>query len=205
MGNTIESSQELYRAYEFAKKKHEGQVRKFSGEPYVNHPKRVADILMNVSEQCKTTISSDVAVAALLHDTIEDTDCTKEELSLLFGESVATMVLAITNDKEEIVKIGKTEYLVKKVNGLDSDQLLIKLADRFDNVSDAVTPENAPWFKSYSKQTREVFFNSFVNHDAMGPMHIKIKTAIMEKLKRGEEMVENFEKQNDNGDNSLGL
>ena len=79
----------VQRAYEFANEKHNGQLRK-SGEPYIIHPLQVAYIL--------TTIDMDEATicAALLHDVVEDTDITHEDIIREFGEEIANLVDGVT-------------------------------------------------------------------------------------------------------------
>lgn len=119
-------------AYAFAKYKHKqtGAIRKGSGLPYFVHPKGVAMIILEnggTIEQIN---------AGLLHDTIEDTDTSSLELKTLFGEKVANMVWELTNSKIEIQKIGKEEYMSKKLINLSEDALTVKLADFIYNMND---------------------------------------------------------------------
>ena len=81
-------------AYDFAEKAHEGQYRK-SGEPYIYHPVAVAEILLSL-EMDVTTL-----VAALLHDVVEDTGVTLEEIKEKFGETVALLVDGVTKLKKQ--------------------------------------------------------------------------------------------------------
>ena len=83
---------DIERAYQFAKDEHEGQFRR-SGEPYIIHPVQVAGILVDIGLDA-TTI-----VAALLHDVVEDTDITLEELTERFGADVAMLVDGVTKLK----------------------------------------------------------------------------------------------------------
>ena len=83
-------------AASFAAKKHTDQKRKGErGEPYINHPLEVANLLANVGG----VNDIGILMAAILHDTIEDTDATADELRELFGERVTGLVLEITDDK----------------------------------------------------------------------------------------------------------
>src|SRR5690606_1374672 len=75
----------LQLAFEFSQKAHKGQMRK-SGEPYISHPIAVADILAGIGMDATTII------AALLHDVVEDTDVSLEEIKERFGEEVARLV-----------------------------------------------------------------------------------------------------------------
>ncbi|MDH3519850.1 MAG: bifunctional (p)ppGpp synthetase/guanosine-3',5'-bis(diphosphate) 3'-pyrophosphohydrolase [Myxococcales bacterium] len=122
----------LQRAYVFSAKVHEGQER-LSGEPYLVHPLEVAGILVDLR-------MDDVTVAAgLLHDTIEDTLTSPEELRRLFGEEVAFVVEGLT----KIAKIEFTSALERQAENFrkmliamskDIRILLIKLADRLHNM-----------------------------------------------------------------------
>jgi (p)ppGpp synthase/HD superfamily hydrolase len=180
---TTEMWERYSRAMDFAKKKHEGQVRKFYGEPYVAHCYRVCHHLMEAASECDRDVPEDSIIAALLHDTLEDTDCTKEEIEKEFGIGVADLVVALTNDAEEIKRVGKTEHLVDKVNELTSEQLLIKLADRFDNVRD-IKDDDDPWSLQYARQTKTVFFERFKNEDILGPVHVCLLAKIVHWISR---------------------
>jgi len=123
---------QLRDAYEFAAAMHEGQTRK-SGEPYMSHPLEVMDIIAD--------LRLDVAslVAGLLHDTVEDTDTTVEELSGRYGEDVAFLVDGVTklskfqfNTREE----AQAENIRKMIIAMSRDLrvILVKLADRLHNM-----------------------------------------------------------------------
>lgn len=110
--------------------KHTYQWRKFDNEPYFKHPSRVADILR------RYTKDEEIISAGYLHDTLEDTKTSYKELSITFGKRVADLVKELTSVKKEVVKLGKAEYLLKKMQGMSESALFIKLADRLDNVDD---------------------------------------------------------------------
>ena len=144
--------QKLNHALQFAKRKHTGQTRRIKGEPYVEHCKRVAYTVSFYTEKL------DVIIAALLHDTLEDTPTRREELGAEFGTEVANLVYALTNDTEEMKRLGgKRAYLAQKINTLSLDELLIKLADRVDNVQDL---SHDAWSRKYCEETRYVFLNT---------------------------------------------
>ena len=122
----------LNRAYVFGLKKHGNQMRA-SGDPYFSHPVEVAGILAEMK------LDTASIVTGLLHDTIEDTDATREEIARLFGESVARLVDGVTKLSRLEVQSESTkeaENLRKLVLAMSSDirVLLVKLADRLHNM-----------------------------------------------------------------------
>jgi (p)ppGpp synthase/HD superfamily hydrolase len=118
------------KACAFATRKHAGQQRKYSPVDYIMHPIAVAKILEELG--CAEHLLS----AALLHDTVEDTSTTLEEIERHFGQTIAELVREPTSDKKQVQKVGKTEYLIEKLNQMSSDALTIKLADRLHNIMD---------------------------------------------------------------------
>jgi guanosine-3',5'-bis(diphosphate) 3'-pyrophosphohydrolase len=122
----------LNRAYVYGLKKHGTQVRA-SGDPYFSHPVEVAGILAEMK------LDTASIVTGLLHDTIEDTDATRDEIARLFGESVARLVDGVTKLSRLEVQSESTkeaENLRKLVLAMSSDirVLLVKLADRLHNM-----------------------------------------------------------------------
>jgi (p)ppGpp synthase/HD superfamily hydrolase len=126
----------ILKALEFAVKKHEGQFRKGSGLEYVTHTIAVSYLVgkYKTSKRLEYLI-----IAAILHDTLEDTDTSFIELAEEFGPLVASLVLELTNDPEQIKKFGKLEYQKRKCLGISSYALVIKLCDRLHNISDQPT------------------------------------------------------------------
>jgi GTP pyrophosphokinase len=120
---------QITRAYQTAAKAHEGQVRK-SGEPYITHPLAVAMILAELG------LTPPPLAAALLHDTVEDTDYSLEALRTDFGDEIAMLVDGVTKlDKVTYGQAAQAETLRKMVIAMARDirVLLIKLADRLHN------------------------------------------------------------------------
>lgn len=122
----------IRKAYEFAKEKHEGQFRK-SGEPYFVHPAEVAYILAELRMDTPTI------VAGLLHDTVEDTDTTIEEIEKGFGKEIAFIVKGVTKlegysfqSKEEKEAESFRNLLISLAE--DIRVLIVKLADRLHNM-----------------------------------------------------------------------
>ena len=122
----------LNKAYVFAMKKHTGQFRT-SGDPYYSHPIEVAGILTKFRLDCASII------AGLLHDTVEDTDTTIEEVRSLFGDQVATLVDGLTKlatIEQKSGNLKQAENFRKLLLAMSDDirVLLIKLADRLHNM-----------------------------------------------------------------------
>lgn len=160
-------------AIEYATEKHASQTRRSNGEPYVRHCIRVSNTV------CQYRLDVNLAVAAILHDTLEDTSATFEELVTLFGSPIATMVLHLTNDEEEMSKVGgKRAYLAGKINQLTPDELLIKLADRLDNISDLGQDEKS---QLYREQTQYVFLEC-LSREGLSPAHLLMLEQIHVKI-----------------------
>lgn len=123
----------VIKALQFAAQKHKGQERKSSGLPYVTHPVITAYLLAKYK---KSKRIDELIAAAILHDTLEDTDTNFIELASEFTPLIASLVLELTSDKEQIKLVGKNEYLKKKMIGMSSYALLLKLVDRLSNIMD---------------------------------------------------------------------
>jgi GTP pyrophosphokinase len=119
----------LERAYAAAERAHEGQKRR-SGEPYITHPVAVAQILADLGIGPKTL------AAALLHDTVEDTSYTLDELRADFGDEIAMLVDGVTKlDKVKYGDSTQAETVRKMIVAMSKDirVLIVKLADRLHN------------------------------------------------------------------------
>ena len=122
----------IKKAYKFAEEKHDGQFRK-SGEAYIYHPMNVALILISIYADYET-IS-----AGLLHDVLEDCDCTEEEMEAEFGRNITKLVQGVTK-LSKIHFSTENEYLIdyykKIIVGMSEDVrvIIIKLADRLHNM-----------------------------------------------------------------------
>lgn len=143
----------IEKAYEYAKNMHFGQKR-VTGEDYIIHPVSVAIILTDIKADC------DTLCAALLHDVIEDTDTTKEDILRLFGKTVANLVDGVS--KINNIKISTeneylTSYYKKIIVGMSEDVrvIIIKLADRLHNMRTLyVMPKETQ--KRKAKETLEI-------------------------------------------------
>ena len=149
----------LASAIDYATEKHAGQKRK-SGEPYINHPLAVAEILIEWG------IDIDTVVAGVLHDTVEDTDATLDELESLFGRDVAFLVDGVTKVSQARAGMRSLDsYLPHTKDNLtklmiavgeDVRVIIIKLADRLHNMRTLqfMSPEKQ---KKIARETIEVF------------------------------------------------
>lgn len=128
----------LLSAVEFAAEKHRSQRRKGAdASPYINHPIGVASMIANVGGVGDMTF----LIAAILHDTIEDTMTTPEELEALFGREVLGIVLEVTDDKR-LPKLERKRLQVEHAPHLSIAAKLVKLADKTSNVREI--SENPP-------------------------------------------------------------
>ncbi|MFC4765333.1 RelA/SpoT family protein [Dyella koreensis] len=144
----------VIRAYEVGAQAHEGQARK-SGEPYITHPVAVAGILAELGLDAETII------AAILHDTLEDTELSRTELASEFGETVAELVDGVTKlDKMRFSsrQEADAESFRKMLLAMARDLrvILIKLADRLHNMR-TLGAKDAPSRRRIASETLEIY------------------------------------------------
>ncbi|NMO96760.1 RelA/SpoT family protein [Paenibacillus lemnae] len=144
----------IQEAYDFAEQAHHGQVRK-SGEPYILHPLAVADIVVNMQMD---TLS---IIAALLHDVVEDTTVSLEEIRNIFGDTCAMLVDGLT--KLERIKFGSKEEQQNEnyrkmfiAMARDIRVIVIKLADRLHNMR-TLKYQSEESQRRISHETLEIF------------------------------------------------
>ncbi len=144
----------IEKAYLFSEKAHEGQIRR-SGEPYISHPLNVAGILADLH------LDIDTIITGLLHDTVEDTEVTLEDVRREFGDTVATLVDGVTkiglmNFRNSFDKQG--ENIRKMILAMVKDVrvVLVKLCDRLHNMR---TMNHMPYEKQerISNETLEIY------------------------------------------------
>ena len=134
----MDSLSKILTAASFAAQKHKDQKRKGSdGEPYINHPIEVANLLVNVGK----IEDADVIVAGLLHDTVEDCGVSFEEIGERFGSVVAGYVRELTDDKS-LPKAERKRLQIEHAPHLSHGAKRIKLADKISNIRDVT--QNPP-------------------------------------------------------------
>ncbi|MFB1051741.1 HD domain-containing protein [Paraliobacillus sp. JSM ZJ581] len=127
----------LIQAITYATKKHEGQIRKVDGVPYIVHPYRVAMLLKDEG------YDDDIVIAGLLHDVVEDTDGTIREISNLFGDQVAQLVSVATEpDKMKSWKERK-KHTIQQLKEAPLEARLVVCADKIDNLRSILENEQA--------------------------------------------------------------
>jgi len=160
---------QIKRAIQFAARKHHGQMRRETEPlPYITH---LFSVALLVAED---GANDDVVTAALLHDTIEDTDTTREEIVTAFNERVATLVESVSEIKEKdgkklSWKERKAHYLAHLEDAND-DAVLISIADKIDNIEsklEAFAKEGKTLLKRWKQPAGEyLWFHSEALHIA---------------------------------------
>jgi guanosine-3',5'-bis(diphosphate) 3'-pyrophosphohydrolase len=131
----------ILRAVRFAAEKHNDQRRKDSrSSPYINHPIQVAETLWTIGGVRDVTL----LIASILHDTIEDTDTSPDEIKTEFGEDVLALVLEVTDDKSLPNQVRKQRQIESAPHKTQNAKLL-KLADKICNVRDLIYSPPRGW------------------------------------------------------------
>ena len=139
------------KAMAFAAQKHRDQRRKdVCASPYINHPIQLVDVL------CNEAAVSDVNVlcAAILHDTIEDTETTAEELTEHFGQKISDIVVEVSDDTN-LCKTERKQAQIYHAAELTDEAKLVKLADKICNLRDVADNPPAGW----EMQRRQEYFD----------------------------------------------
>jgi len=139
----------LFKALAFSAKKHSKQTRKdIDKSPYINHPIALANILAQ-----RWVIDENVLCAAILHDTIEDTKTTADELRKHFGEKITSIVLEVSDDKS-LEKEVRKQLQIDHAASLSKEAKLVKLADKIANITDIINTPPVNW----SKERKQEYF-----------------------------------------------
>ena len=141
----------LLKALAFAAHKHKDQRRRdVDASPYINHPISLADILCN--EAHVTDIET--ICGALLHDTVEDTETTAEELEDVFGKAIRDIVMDVTDDGN-LPKAARKQAQIDRAGHISDKAKLVKLADKISNLRDVLYNAPADW----SLERRQEYFD----------------------------------------------
>ena len=140
--------QRILAAARFAAERHGGQKRKGNAaEPYINHLIEVAQLIAESSD----TLDTELVMAGLLHDTVEDTATTSEELREYFGEDVAGLVAEVTDDKSLPKEVRKALQVQTAPQKTPRAQV-IKLADKVSNLRSMLTSPPANWSEARKRE-----------------------------------------------------
>ena len=129
----------VLKAAAFAAEKHRTQRRKDIETPFINHPIQLAYILVQADVEDPVVLA-----AALLHDTIEDTNTTHDEIEVVFGHEVANIVVECSDDKR-LSKLERKQAQIDHAAKISFKAKLVKLADKISNVSDIDGAPPAGW------------------------------------------------------------
>ena len=137
---SIKAVHDILKAAHFAAEKHAGQRRKgAAAEPYINHLLEVAELVSSVQPA-----DTNLVIAALLHDTIEDAGVTKDELVQTFGSDVTDLVMELTDDKS-LSKAERKRLQIVHAPELSVRAQVIRLADKTSNLRAILTSPPADW------------------------------------------------------------
>lgn len=176
--NPTDALSSLLAALDFAALKHSGQLRKSADmTPYINHPITVASILAR--EGGVTDV--DTLAAALLHDTLEDTDTRVTELDSLFGTQVAAVVAELTDDKT-LPKPERKALQILLTRDCSERARLVRLADKIANVRDVTHNPPAHW--SLERRLRYLLWAGEVVGSLRG-VHAVLESRFDEALEQG--------------------
>ena len=162
------SIQKILEALQFAAHKHRDDRRKdVAASPYINHPIALANVLW----QEAAVHEPDVICAALLHDTVEDTQTTEAELVERFGRKIAGIVMEVTDDKS-LEKPERKRMQIEHAPHLSREAKLVKLADKISNLRDVAASPPKDW---PLKRRQEYFDWAKQVVDGMRGVHPKLE------------------------------
>ncbi|MBN1951626.1 MAG: HD domain-containing protein [Bacteroidales bacterium] len=171
-----------FKALEFAAHKHRAQKRKGpKGIPYINHPIEVASLIASTLENP----SPELLVSAILHDTLEDTSATEEDIEKRFGHAVLSIVLEVTDDMKLHSKERK-ELQVEHAASLSPEARAIKIADKTCNIRDMLQTK---YFWTKPVKIQYILWAIRVV-EQIGSSHPPLKKVFMETIHQAEEILD---------------
>lgn len=170
------SQNKILIAARFAAEAHGKQVRKYTGIPYISHPSRVAGRMASHDEATETRV-----MAAFLHDTIEDTWVTYDDISSRFGEAVAILVseltdptcLALGNAFKDTLRAKRKAIMRQSIAGASRGARIIKLFDRIDNLREMPLAPPNKYIRMYLEESRLLA-------EAIGYCDLGLKSELLE-------------------------
>lgn len=148
MKENMNEIQLLVRAITFASEKHSSQRRKDAEKsPYINHPIALVNVLANEGD----ITNIETLCAAALHDTIEDTATTADELKTIFGKKITAIVLELTDDKS-LAKDVRKEKQIYHAPHCSQEAKMVKLADKICNLRNIITAPPTDWSAERKKE-----------------------------------------------------
>ena len=167
----------VLKALSFAAHKHKDQRRRdVEASPYINHPITLANILCNEVH----VTDNEVICAALLHDTVEDTDTTEAELGQEFGATICGIVMDVTDDKA-LGKAERKQLQIEHAAHISDQAKLVKLADKISNLRDMARCPPAGWDV---ERRREYFDWAKAVIDRLRGVHGQLETIFDEAYSR---------------------
>jgi len=124
----IDNNEIIFDAIEFAAKAHRGQFRKSTKIPYIIHPLNVGNILI------ESGCSPEIVAAGILHDTVEDTDITIEDIEKKFGEKVAKIVKGVSEPDKSDTWENRKNHTIEMLKTAPLEIVLVEYADKLDNI-----------------------------------------------------------------------
>lgn len=164
------SAELILRATAYAERWHRGQVRKYTGEPYIVHPIEVAHLVATVNP------GDEVVAAALLHDVIEDCGVTVNQIDQAFGAEVAALVFMVTDryTKEafpELNRATRKALEVRRIATISAPAKIVKLADMISNTQ-SITLHDPGFAKTYMPEKRAMLD---VLAEASPPLYVQAR------------------------------
>ena len=151
----------IFDAIDFAVKAHRGQFRKGSFVPYIIHPVNVGSILI------KSGCSDEVVVAGILHDTVEDTYITVQDIDANFGDKIASLVKAVSEPNKNDTWENRKKHTIEMLKTAPLDIVMIEIADKLDNIrsilDDYYSRGDKVWKKFKKGKNKQAwYYNSLV-------------------------------------------
>jgi (p)ppGpp synthase/HD superfamily hydrolase len=144
--NKCMEEQLIERAKQYAHEKHNGQFRDYPHVPYINHCENVYSMVRRFGKSYPHFDVDFACTVAILHDIIEDTNTSYEQVSELFGQKIADAVLALTKNKTLPTPFARTADSIERIKTQPREVAIVKMFDRIDNISEV----NPTWSEKKS-------------------------------------------------------